>query len=159
MTKKVLRSAYIPHKRVTAPHLLLNHKTGELYKPVTRVKQSFVPECDINTILKQYSATGQLKHISAKAAQGAYQDLPDDLDFQSAQNIVKEGETAFASLPAKVRDRFGNDPANFLQFMSNPENSQEAVKLGLATAKPTPAPEQPQAPNDAPAAPSVPEGS
>ena len=159
MTKPLLRSAYIPHKRVTFDGTLLDPKTGELVKPPTRTKQSFVAECDINTILKQYSATGQLKHIRANAALHRYEDLPDDLDFQTALNIVKDGETAFASLPSKVRDRFGNDPANFLEFMANPENSQEAVKLGLATAKPTPAPEQPQAPNDAPASPSAPNGS
>jgi phage internal scaffolding protein len=159
MTKTVLRSAYIPHARVVYTGELVNHKTGEVYTPVSRVKQSFVAECDINNILKQYSATGQLKHISAKAQMGAYQDLPDEIDFQSALNLVNEGERAFATLPSKTRDRFGNDPANFLEFMADPQNQDEAIKLGLATKRPETAPKEPQAPST-PAPPAkVPEGS
>lgn len=130
-----------PHPRVQYTGELLNHKTGEFFKPVTRVKQSFVAECDINNILKQYSTTGQLKHISAKAATGVYQDLPDEIDFQTSMNIVKQGEMAFATLPSKTRDRFNNDPALFLQFMADPANQDEAIKLGLATdSRPPPQP-------------------
>jgi len=35
------------------------------------------------------------------------------------------------TLPAKVRDRFGQDPAEFLAFLSNPENADEARRLGI----------------------------
>lgn len=141
MTKTISRrSAYIPHKRVYAPTELMNATTGEWFKPATRVKQSFVAECDINNILKQYSQTGQIKHISAKAQMGAYQDLPDEVDFQTSLNIVKAGETAFMTLPAKTRDRFGNDPQNFLEFMADPKNAEEAIKMGLATKRPDPGP-------------------
>lgn len=140
MTKTKLRSAYVPHERVTFDGLLLNHKTGEFFKPVTRVKQSHVAECDINNILKDYSKTGQLKHISAKAAIGAYRDLPDDVDFQAAQNIVAKANEAFATLPSKVRDRFQNDPQEFLEFMADPENHLEAVRLGLMTRSEVPPP-------------------
>lgn len=129
-------SFYRPHKRVQYTGELVNPVTGEIYKPERRVKQSFVAECDINTILKEYSVTGQLKHISAKAAQGAYMDLPDNLDFQQSLEIVKAAEVAFAGLPSKTRDRFANDPARFLAFMSDPENQAEAIKLGLATQRP-----------------------
>lgn len=138
-TIQELRDFYRPHQRVYAQNRLLNHITGELVEPERRVKQSFVAECDINNILKQYSATGQLRHISANFQQGAYQDLPDNLDFQEALNIVKEGEIAFASLPSKTRDRFQNDPSSFLEFLNNPENRDEAVKLGLVKSSP-PAP-------------------
>lgn len=152
-------SFYRPHARVTAPTHLLNPHTGELVEPERRVKQSFVRECDINNILKQYSVTGQIKHISAKAQQGAYMDLPDDVDFQTSLQIVKDGEAAFATLPAKTRDRFHNDPAEFLMFMADPANQEEAISLGLATRRATDAPTEPQAPSTAPAPPQVPEGS
>jgi phage internal scaffolding protein len=147
--------------------MLVNHKTGEVYTPERRVKQSFVDECDINNILKQYSATGQLKHIAGNAAQGAYMDLPDDVDYQVSQNVIIEANRAFASLPAKTRDRFGNDPGEFLAFMADPANQDEAIKLGLATRKveaPEPgtgdgAQKPPQAPSAPPAAPLEPDGS
>lgn len=158
-TVQVLRSFYRPHARVLYNPFLKNPLTGELTVPERRVKQSFVAECDIHGILKHYSATGQIRHMSANAQRGAYMDLPDDIDFQHALGIVKEGEAAFATLPSKVRERFGNDPARFLEFMGDPENRDEAVKLGLATKRPAPAQNEPQAPNPPPEAPTVPDGS
>ncbi|WNK14683.1 MAG: internal scaffolding protein [Microvirus sp.] len=135
-TLEVLRSFYAPHNRVAYDPHVINHATGELKIPERRVKQNHIAECDINNIMKQYSKTGQITHMSAKAAQGAYADLPDDLDFQVSMNIVAEGRTAFATLPAKVRDRFGNDPAQFLAFMADPDNQDEAIKMGLAKRRP-----------------------
>lgn len=142
---------YRPHRRsdTWCTGELVNPKTGELYTPPSRTKQEFLAECDINNILKQYKITGQIRHISGKAAMGAYQDLPDPVDFQDAMNLVLESEASFATLPAHVRDRFGNDPVRFLEFMANPENQDEAIKMGLATdnrppvppADPPPAPE------------------
>ncbi|RYF32309.1 MAG: hypothetical protein EOO38_31115, partial [Cytophagaceae bacterium] len=58
------------------------------------------------------------------------------------------GKAQFDALPAKIRDRFNNDPSRFLAFCENPENEAELVQLGLRDAKP----EEPPAP--APAVPS-----
>lgn len=136
---------YRPHKRVPYLGKLEDLNTGELVTPATRTKQSFIAECDINNILKQFKATGMVRHMSAKAAQGAYMDLPEAQDFQEALNTVLEGQKAFATLPALVRERFNNDPEEFLKFMNDPKNQDEAIKLGLA--KDTrPAPEVPAPP-------------
>lgn len=133
-----------PHKRVTYCNQVLDLKTGELVEVPSMTKQSFVPECDINNIVKQYSATGVFKHVSARAEQGMYVDLPDELDFQTSIDIVRAAETAFSSLPSSVRSRFENDPGQFLEFMSNPKNQEEMIKLGLATdLRPPKAPEAP----------------
>lgn len=124
---------YKPHARVRYTGQLVNPVTGEVFTPPRRVKQSHLEECDINNILRQYKTSGQLTHIKANAAMGAYQDLPDPQDFQSALNDVLVGQQAFATLPSKTRDRFGNDPRQFLEFMADPANQEEAIKLGLAT--------------------------
>lgn len=146
---EVPRDFYRPHKRVFYNPQLVDHKTGEFFTPERRVKQSFVSECDINTIMKQYSATGQIRHISSNAAKGAYIDLPDELDFQASLQIVQTGQDAFATLPSKARDRFNNDPATFLEFMADPANAEEIVRLGLGTKRPdpTPSPVPPAAPS------------
>lgn len=127
---------YRPHDRVLATGELVNHRTGEVFTPPSMTKQSHVAECDINNILKQYKLTGIVRHISAKAEQGTYADLPDNIDFQESLNVVKRSEAAFATLPAAVRSRFNNDPAQFLEFMADPANQDEAIKLGLATRRP-----------------------
>lgn len=124
----------------TGPGERLDPKTGEVIAIPSRTKQEFRDECDINNILAQYRQTGMVKHISARAAQGAYMDLPEPQDFQTATNIVLEARDSFMTLPSKVRERFGNDPLNFLWFMSDPDNQDEAIKLGLATRKPEPEP-------------------
>lgn len=129
-------SFYRPHVRVCAPTTETDPWTGEVKIPERRVKQSFVAECDINNIIKTFSVTGQITHMSAHAKQGAYMDLPDDLDFQTAMNVIREAETAFATLPSKVRERFNNNPADFLGFMADPNNQDEAIALGLATKRP-----------------------
>lgn len=127
------RSFYVPHDREATWYTgdVEDPITGEVTHPPSMTKQSFVAECDINNIIKQYRLTGQVRHISAKAAQGTYEDLPDPMEFQDALNVVIQSEEAFATLPSHVRDRFGNDPEQFLQFMANPSNQDEIIKLGL----------------------------
>ena len=133
MTKvklKSFRASQRPHREFGE---LVNHKTGEVTQPPSRTKQSFLPECDINNIVKSYRMTGQINHMRANAAQGVYEELPDPIDFQMSLNILQEASDSFASLPSQVRKRFDNDPAEFLAFMANPANQDEIIKMGLAT--------------------------
>lgn len=134
---------YRPHDRAATWYTgeELDPITGELITPPSMTKQSFVAECDINNILKQYRTSGMVSHINAQAAQGMYADLPDSLDFQESLNLVLQAEAAFDSLPSLVRQRFQNDPAEFLAFCADPSNKDEMIKLGLAKAPPPPAQE------------------
>jgi len=123
-----------------------------------RTKQSFKDECDINVILKQYEKTGQLP-ASYNPTAPQYADVT-GVDFQAAQNLIAEASTMFQRLPAKVRDRFENSPAKFLQFTSNEKNLPEMEEMGLLRpinerVIPTPQPAANAAPS-APPAPSTP---
>lgn len=122
---------YTPHQAVRADGTLINFQTGELYNPPSMTKQEFKDQCDINKIIKEFTITGQITHISAKAAQGAFIDLPGELDYQTSLNVMIKAEEAFLALPAKIRDRFGNDPAEFLAFASDPKNGDELIELGI----------------------------
>jgi len=132
MGKTVLRSFYRPHPRLLENGEVVNLATGEVYRPPSRTKQEFQAECDINNILKHFSQTGMLRHVSARAAQGAYQDLPDSVDFQESLHAVQRATEAFMTLPSKLRARFDNEPAEFLAFVTNPANLDEMRALGLA---------------------------
>lgn len=137
MPREKKEGMYRPHKPVKKENV---DEHGVVLP--SRTHQSFVAECDINNILKEYALSGQIRHISARAEQGTYADLPDSVDFQEALNIVMEGREAFASLPSQVRNRFHNNPAEFLEFMADPANQDEAIKLGLATdSRPPPEPD------------------
>lgn len=140
MKNRNVRCFYVPRERVYAD---LDPVTGEISAQPSMTKQEFVAECDINNIIKSFSKTGQVAHISAKAAQGAYVDLPEPVDYQTALNIVADAEASFATLPSKVRDRFENDPQAFLAFMADAKNMDEARALGLLNPLPAPPKEEP----------------
>jgi len=79
-------------------------------------------------------------------------------------NTIIAAQRAFEALPAKIRDRFANSPERFLAFLADPDNLDEAVKLGLVN-KPEPEinlpggnqPPQPPAPPPPAAPPPAPE--
>lgn len=62
--------------------------------------------------------------------QPEYFDHPCSYDYQDALEIVARGEEAFDSLPAEVRVKFRH-PAEFLSWLEDPANYDEADKLGL----------------------------
>lgn len=112
-------------------------------------RQSFAQECDINYILRKYQKTGLVEHVNK--FQGNYADLTDIPTYQDALNKVIEANDAFSSLPSSIRKRFGNDPEEFLAFVSDPTNADEMVQLGLAHKLPIPpSTTEPLSPEDAP---------
>lgn len=91
-------------------------------------KQSFGPECDINTIMARYQSTGEMPVINQVAPQ--YLEL-DQTDFQQAMEVVAGAQSLFSELPSALRTRFNNDPGQFLAFTSDPANMPEMRKLGM----------------------------
>lgn len=104
--------------------------TGLKFGPdeVSRTKQSFQEECDINTIVAKSIKAGQLP-LSSK--QGIFADVSEFEDFQTAHEKVQYALDAFQQVPAKVRDRFGNDPQKFFSFCQDQKNLKELKELGL----------------------------
>ncbi len=94
----------------------------------SRTKQSFRDECDINHILRQFNVTGQLP---VGSVQPQYGDFSGITDYQSALNAVMAAQDSFLQLPAKVRAKFDNDPALFVEFASDEANRDEMKALGL----------------------------
>jgi phage internal scaffolding protein len=94
----------------------------------SRTKQSFRDECDINNILRQFNVTGELPIGSV---QPQYGDFSGITDYQSALNAVMAAQDSFLALPAKLRARFDNDPALFVEFASDEANRDELKALGL----------------------------
>lgn len=138
---------YMPGDRSSdCDNLEQDPKTGELTPMPSMTKQSFVKECDINNIVREFTQTGMVEHINAKAKLGAFVDLPDTVDYQQALEIARQGQEAFDLLPAQVRARFSNDPARFLDFIADPMNQDEVIALGLATDTRPPRPEAPPSP-------------
>ncbi len=112
-------------------------------------KQAFAEETDINRIMARFEKTNLLNHVNEH--QGNYGNFITDLDYRAAMQAVVEAQEAFDTLPAKIRARFANSPADFLGFVQNPDNLDEMVKLGLANAPAAPVvPPGAQPPAEAP---------
>lgn len=60
-----------------------------------------------------------------------YGDFADGSDFQTHMDRIVSAQQQFDSLPAEIRDRFDNDPAELLDFVSDENNRDEAIELGL----------------------------
>ena len=118
--------------RVKNPITYDRDKNSDLAKFVftraSRTKQSFRDECDINNILRQFNVTGQLP---AGSVQPQYGDFSGITDYQSALNAVMAAQDSFLQLPAKVRAKFDNDPALFVDWASDEANKDEMKALGL----------------------------
>jgi len=108
--------------------LAASNESGLRCEDATRTQQHFKDETDINNILRQFNVTGQLP---TKAISPRYGDFTGIGDYHSALNQVIAAEGEFMTLPAQLRARFDNNPQELIEFLNNPENKDEAIKLGL----------------------------
>jgi len=115
----------------------------------TLTKQSMQHECDINVILDRYQRTQIIDHYSKHAPKyGVY----DPIDFKQAMDVITESNRMFMDLPSSMRNRFHNDPAEFLEFVQDENNAEEMRELGMYRVRepqdpaPDPAPVQEPSP-------------
>lgn len=102
----------------------------DMSEEVSMTKQSFAKQVDLNTIAARFNITDGA--IPPQAGDPRYfGDFTDSVDLQTALNRVQEATRAFNALPAGLRAQFDNDPVLLHAWVSDPENLEEAVKLGL----------------------------
>ena len=111
----------------------VSDETGLACPDPSLAQQNFKDETDINFIVRQFGLTGELP---GKPLSPQYGDFTGVLDYHSAVNAVLAAQDDFMELPAHMRSRFNNDPAELIDFLSKEENREEATKLGLVAAKP-----------------------
>lgn len=109
-------------------------------------QQSFADECDVNIIMARWAKTGIMPQGSRQSQFG---DFTGAEDYQSAMNAVIAAQNAFDALPANIRKRFENDPAQLLAFINDVNNRDEAISLGLIESSSTGAATAPEAPAQA----------
>lgn len=107
---------------------------GDFEPSLTR--QEFAEECDINTIMAKYEASGAISHVNK--AEPRYLDTTLYEGLQASMDAFREASVAFNSLPATVRREFDNDPQAFVDFAVNPDNLERMREWGLAPPAPVP---------------------
>lgn len=96
-----------------------------------RTIQSDMQGADINVIMSKYEKTGVLVDDLGNVRTPMYGDFTEVKDYHSLLCSIRRVETAFGLLPAKVRNRFDNDPQKLIDFLEDPKNLQESIDLGL----------------------------
>jgi phage internal scaffolding protein len=98
-------------------------------------KQSFKKDCDVNAIVARFKKTCGVDFLTRFQGyvDGNFGDFTDVVDYRTAIEQIRKADETFMNLPAQVRANFLNDPAQFLDFVQNPANVDELVKMGLAT--------------------------
>lgn len=65
-----------------------------------------------------------------------YGDYSETVTLKDALDINRNAKDLFRTLPAKLRAKFANNPFNMLEWVHDPDNAEEAVKIGLLTKMP-----------------------
>lgn len=106
----------------------LSDDTGLACPDESLTQQQFVEEADINYIANRFIKTGELPLVPQMPTAGDFEGI---FDFQSAMNTITQAKREFMALPAKMRSRFNNDPAELIAFIEDTDNRDEAIRLGL----------------------------
>lgn len=106
-------------------------------------QQHFAEDADLNVIMRRYGVTdGAIPPaVTDPSYFGDFSDVP---DFRTAMDRLHNAKEHFSALPANIRNRFGNDMAQLHDFVHNPENFDEAIKLGLLKREDPPVEPKPQ---------------
>lgn len=99
----------------------------------SKTRQEFAADADINTIIERFGIGYEMPLNTTPPEQGDFTNLP---DFTGAVKMVRAAQEVFNALPAKVRSRFQNEPEKYIEFFHDPENYDEALKLGLVKPRP-----------------------
>ena len=116
---------------------IYNYKSpkGIVNKSASMTQAQFQDECDINKIMDRYLRTGCLSDPLNQMKPGTYGDFTEMGDYMENMNKIVQAREMFDALPAKVRERFGNNPGAMIDFVMDPDNRDEAIKLGLLEVK------------------------
>ncbi len=127
---------------------IVSHKSGVDFSDSPSLAQQHMrDETDINVMVERFARTGMPEMPPAFEV-----DVSDSFDFQTAMGQIRAAQEQFNALPSRLRERFRNDPGQFLAFVGDESNRHEAIALGLIP-QPTPEPEVAPAPSKPPVTP------
>lgn len=110
---------------------------------VSRTKQSFTDECDINKIVKRFQTTGAVGHLNVQRP--IYADVSNMDGLQAAMEAVELAQDSFDGMHADLRQAANHDPVEFLRMMSTEEGREILATAGFEDEPREPVVEEPPA--------------
>jgi len=102
----------------------------------SRTQKSHANDVDINNVVRKY--TLNKLEASFDPTTGIYADFSNVPDYDKALQITIDAQNSFMKLPSTLRTKFNNDPQQLINFLSDPNNTEESIKLGLRNSPPPP---------------------
>lgn len=96
--------------------------------------QSEAPQADINWIVRRYHNGEALPVIDG----GQFIDVSEIESYEQVVDRIAEFSNVFSQFPAEVRERFKNRAELFADFVVDPANFDEGVRLGIFKAAEVP---------------------
>lgn len=112
----------------------------------TRTKAEFAQHTSARTLLERYTRGGTIRRMGP----GQFLNLAELPDYQRALEVVNEVRSEFEQLPARIRDRFDQDPRAFAAWIQDPELTAEEAREVLELEAPPSTPEAPTEPREEP---------
>lgn len=95
----------------------------------SKVQEQFADACQTDTIIRKYNMMGVNPFIAAGGSQ--YLDTTQIPDFICANNAQVKVKEYFEGLPADIRLEFNNDPMEFAEVVSDPQNADYLREIGV----------------------------
>jgi len=89
--------------------------------------QAFKAECDINKLVERAVRTGMPLVTTGMAREALFADVSGVECYEASLDAIRTAQEGFMTLPAAVRDRFGNDPAQLLAYIDQGGNLEEVL--------------------------------
>lgn len=104
-----------------------------ILSPESPVQLQFADEVDINNIINKFQKGIPISHLNSNRGsftEGSPMESKINMTFEQMLNTQVHAARAFEKLSPAIRNRFGTAEA-LLNFLEDPSNLQEAIKLGL----------------------------
>lgn len=95
----------------------------------SKVQEQFADACQTDTIIRKYNMMGVNPFIAAGGSQ--YLDTTQIPEFFVAQNAQVKVKEYFEGLPSDIRLEFNNDPMQFAEVVSDPQNADYLREIGV----------------------------
>lgn len=110
-------------------------RVKKVFTKPSMTRQEFKQECDLALTLKRFAKTPGGARALANAqgfAEGLqFCDVTQVPQYRQYRDLVNAANAKFMALPVNLRRRFENDPAQFMDFVADSRNREEALALGL----------------------------
>lgn len=118
-------------------------------KEPSKTQQQFAEDCDINQIVAKYAQGNLFDPVNVMDPSNAlYGDFSNIEDYHSMMTRLVGAQEAFEGLPIHLKKRFEQDPGKLIAFLNNPNNREEAERLGLVEKTPPPVQQQSEGKRD-----------